>query len=372
MDGELVRIVGNRDLLSRIQRDVMSDTLSHAYIIEGCHGSGKHTLAKYISLALACNHSPLNKLYTPDEISMFDILDAGNTSNSGIPSVPCCFDDQNKNLCRSCQKVLAGNCPDIYVVGRDGRSTIGVESIRNLKESIYLAPIDIETKIYIIEDAETMTVQAQNALLLTLEEPPLYVLFLLLCESAEGLLETIRSRAPRLRTELLADTDIRNYLIAESKEAKSLLDTSTAEFNTIVLSADGCIGRALELLDPKERTHIIQRRATTDAFIECAAHRQAVKTLETISMFGTKRDEASEILEYIKTALRDLLLIKKSETVSLKYYTDRKKAFDISDSLSSEYIITLLDAVANASYSFEKNGNVRLTLTRMCINAGLM
>ena len=73
---------------------------------------------------------------------------------------------------------------------------------------MHIAPNELDTKLYILEEAHLMTAQAQNAFLLTLEEPPPYVLFLLLAENAQALLETVRSRAPVRRTELLSREEI--------------------------------------------------------------------------------------------------------------------------------------------------------------------
>ena len=369
MNGSALNIVGNGEMLERIRRDVMSKTLSHAYIIEGRRGSGKHTLAKYIALSLACRYSPKNlESNNRAEISMFDMFDDIEPPATE-DKLPCCFSDGE--LCNSCRKLLDGKCPDLIFIGRDGKATIGVETIRSLRSSVYLAPIDMETKIYVIEDAETMTAQAQNALLLTLEEPPAYVLFLLLCNNSEALLETIKSRAPTLRTENLSDVQVCDYLLEHSPDARSLKNNAPDEFETLVLSADGCIGRALELTDPKERKKIFQRRAVADDFLAACRRKNPSKLPELIPAFGTKRDEAVEVLRFISLALRDLLLIKKSESVPLKYYTDADTALEISDDMTSQFILNAYNAVQNAIYSFERNGNLRLTLTRMCIDANL-
>lgn len=364
-----LNIIGNDGLLDRIRRDVMSKTFSHAYIIEGRNGSGKHTIAKYIALSLACKYSPKNlESHNRAEISMFDMFDDLEPATVE-DKLPCTF--KGDQLCSSCQKLLDGKCPDLIFVGRDGKATIGVETIRNLRTSVYLAPIDMETKIYVIEDAEAMTAQAQNALLLTLEEPPPYVLFLLLCNNSEALLETIKSRAPTLRTENLSDGQVEEYLIAHSPDARNLKNNSPEEFRTLILSADGCIGRALELTDPKERKKISQRRGVTDDFIDLCRRKNSSKLPQLIPEFGNKRDEAMEVLRFISLALRDLLLIKKNESVSLKYYTDSEFALEISDDMTSQFILNAYNAVQNAIYSFERNGNLRLTLTRMCIDSGL-
>ena len=175
-------IAGNETLKTRLANEISEGKLSHAYILEGSKGSGKHLFAMGIAAALSCE----------------------NRGNDSSP-LPC-------RTCPSCKKILSGNSPDIIHVGKGDKATLGVEAIRTLKQDVWIAPNDSDVKVYIIEDAHLMTIQAQNALLLTLEEPPSYVLFLLLCESAAPLLETVRSRAPILRTEPLEAETIGNFL----------------------------------------------------------------------------------------------------------------------------------------------------------------
>ena len=144
-------MVGNEALRLRLARDVREKTLSHAYLLEGARGSGKHMLALRIAMALACEHR--------------------EEHSSPLPCMHCA----------SCKKILDGNSPDVIWLRREDKATVGVEGVRRIRSDVYVAPHELDAKIYIIEDAHLMTTQAQNALLLTLEEPPSYVLFLLLC-----------------------------------------------------------------------------------------------------------------------------------------------------------------------------------------------
>ena len=218
-------LVGNRALAARLDGEIRSGKLSHAYILAGPAGSGKHTLALRIAMALSCE----------------------NRKIPGVP-LPCM-------TCPSCRKILSGNSPDYIRVAKDkGRATLGVEAIRFLREDVLIAPNDTDTKIYVIEDAETMTPQAQNALLLTLEEPPQYVLFLLLAANTENLLETVRSRAPVLRMEPIPPAEIRACLDRAGKTA----GIPEAEMSDILAGADGSIGRALELLHPDKRKPLVE------------------------------------------------------------------------------------------------------------------
>ena len=154
-------IVGNDALIRRLSKDISENRLSHAYVLEGAKGSGRHTIAKEAIAAIECEARSDGKTHI---------------------SVPC-------GRCKSCEKILSGKSPDVITLGLEGeRSTIGVEIIRNLKNDIFTAPNDLSVKAYIIEDADLMTPQAQNAFLLSLEEPPAYIIFFLICENSENLL----------------------------------------------------------------------------------------------------------------------------------------------------------------------------------------
>ena len=163
--------LGNEKLKERLERDIAAGRLAHAYMIEGPEGSGKKTLAKLIAAAAACRESD-----------------------------PPCM------KCVSCDKIMRGQSPDVITVeAESGKVQLGVDVIRRLREDSVFAANDLDTKTYIFPAADTMNIQAQNALLKLLEEPPDGVRFLLLTENAQGLLATIRSRAPLLRTEALKD-----------------------------------------------------------------------------------------------------------------------------------------------------------------------
>ena len=362
-------IVGNRTLLERFDRDIQDGTLSHAYILEGPVGSGKHTLAQRICAALACEYGVRQHAVVDDmQTSMFDdLFSAPAVDKPAVEpdEIPC-------GECRSCKKVLEGICPDIQIIGRDGKATIGVDAIRFLKTDVYMPPNDLDVKIYIIEDAETMTPQAQNALLLTLEEPPAYVLFLLLCNGAENLLETIRSRAPILHTECIGEDAMRRHLLEVSPASARLYEKSPEEFEAILLGANGCIGRAVALLDAKARKPILKQRETVDAFLDVCLSRRPGDVLAAITLFGSKRDEVAATIRMLQAALRDLLLLKKSEGVRLLYFVDREVALGRSDRFPTQALLALQAATDQALASLERNGNVRITLTRMCMDIGIL
>ncbi len=336
-------LAGNQALRERLGEDILARRLSHAYIIEGARGSGKHTLALQIAAALACEKK----------------------ANTALP-LPC-------RTCPSCRKILSGNCPDVIFISRGDKATLGVEAIRNLKQDVYIAPNDTEVKLYIIEDAHLMTVQAQNALLLTLEEPPPYVLFLLLCESTAPLLETVKSRAPTLRTEPLDHTSVRTNLLSTCPEAEALARTETNELDELIAAANGSIGVAKELLDPKRRRPILARRETARRFVGlCAQTRKCAEAQRFLASLPQKRDELGEVLAAVLLCLRDLLLCKQTEHAPLCFFSDREEACTLAYSFTTPHLMNLCESVTEAADSLRRNANVRLNLTTLAIRCGLL
>lgn len=333
-------IVSNKALCSRLYTDIKNNTLAHAYIIEGRRGSGRHTLAKNVIAALACT--------------------------GGGNALPC-------GECKSCREIFEDKCPDVITLGRaKDKASLGIDAVRETKSTLLAVPNDLDVKAYILEDADTMTVQAQNAFLLTLEEPPRNVYFFIICENSRALLETIRSRAATLRTDRLSDSEISEYITGEkvaknvSDAAKTLKRSSPEDFGLLLLYADGSIGRAIELLSSKEREPIKELRALADRFILSLINGGGIiHPLMLFNEFSDKRDKLTLQLERITDALRDLILLKKSENVTLGYYVDRDSALELSDRFSEKRLIAVIEAVCASVDSLSKNANVRLTLTAM-------
>lgn len=166
-------IYGNALLLRHLQQAVAGGRVSHAYLLTGSTGSGKRLIADTFAKTLQCEESGTE---------------------------PC-------GHCKSCSAFDSGNHPDIVYV-RPTKKTLGVDDVREqILEDVSLKQYRYRYKIYIVEQADTMTVQAQNALLKTLEEPPAYAVFLLLAENQTAFLPTILSRTVTLHIRPLPDTD---------------------------------------------------------------------------------------------------------------------------------------------------------------------
>ncbi len=322
-------LLGNDLLSRRIGSAIDSRTLSHAYILEGADGCGKRTLATLIAAALACEGSKDGPL-------------------------PC-------GQCAHCSRILSGASPDVRIIEPTG-TTISVDAIREARSDMYLSSTEEETKVYIIDHADAMTPQAQNALLIVLEEPPTNLLILLLTDRADALLPTIRSRAACLRMSLLTRENIISALEG-NRDAEALRRRDPDAFEALVENAAGCLGNVLDMLDGKKGAELMKMRAAVSSAVHgmiCAD--TYTKRLEQMQELPTKRAELMPYLNMMTTALRDLIVLAGDEQATLCYYTNREDAVALSESTDTAKLVSLFDAVTDAANAINMNANVNLTL----------
>lgn len=328
------QIVGNDRLKERLAPKLCAGSLVHALILEGAVGSGKKTLALQIAMAAACQHraSPTHPL-------------------------PC-------GECPSCRRIVEGLSPDVIRIQHSpDKVTIGIEQVRTLREEVRALPNDLDVKVYIIEGADTMTMQAQNALLLTLEEPPPFVLFLLLTTDASALLETIRSRAPIFRMQPVCDEEMRAFLEKKATGGARWLMDNGENTQAILRIANGSIGRALTLLDRAVGEPQILARERAKRTCELLASTGASAELLLLFLsFPTSRDDLSAQLATIKEALRDLILLSQSEHAPLIFFTDREAATDLALRFPTGRLFRYSELTEAALSALAMNANVRLTL----------
>lgn len=339
----MTEIIGNDDLKSRLSKDILFGSLPHACIIEGPRGTGKHTIARMCAAALACSKK----------------------SDTSKP-IPCleCYD---------CKKVLEGKSPDLIFVNSEEKATIGVDSVRFLKEDVHIVPNDLDYKIYVIEDADKMTPQAQNAFLLTLEEPPAYVKFFLLCENSQLLLETIRSRAPVHRTELIPTEKIDEYLVSKDRRAAQMKLSAPKDYEELLKASGNGIGRALDFLEPDIFSPILKCRKLALEFVQEAVNGgKAIKMLPILQKFPKTRSDFANQMSVILDAIRDLTLLKKSDDVPLLFFVDRNEAIELCDKVSLPFLLSLAESVRQAIEDNAKNANLKLALMRLVSDAAII
>lgn len=236
---------------------IKNNRLPHAILLEGEAGLGKKTLAYYIAKAFLCNRE----------------------------EKPCCF-------CKSCHLIEVGSHPDCMTISPEG-SSIKVEQIRNLRNEAYLTPMMCEGRVFIIDLAETMNENSQNALLKVLEEPHANVCFLLLCSNSNALLPTIRSRCVSFT---LAPVPLNQ---AAFNKVAELLNDKEKDATMLLTAADGNIGKALILADGDS---IVLSRLASDILLY-AAENDRFNILITLQQFSKAREKVPIIITELKNAL---------------------------------------------------------------------
>lgn len=326
-------LIGNDGLKGIIARGSLDGSAAHAYILDGPSGSGKHTAASEFAAALLCRER------SPDAAVPF----------------PC-------GKCDMCLKVQKKISPDVKYIASD-RATLGVDLIRTLKEDIYIAPNDGDVKLYIIENADTMTVQAQNALLLSLEEPPPFVRFLLLTRDSGALLETVRSRAPIVRMQLFDEESVLSYLKRE------LPNINDEKLRSAAALSGGALGAALSLASDKkkelEREDLSRELAVSlvKALLSASGEYSAA-----IASLPKERDAVLKILEYALTSLRDLIAVKRRADIPLLCFSDKSAAEDLARLASSAKINAAYDSLVKSYEDISNNTSPTLSLS--CIWLG--
>lgn len=316
-------LIGNEDIKSTLGSAIKKGKFSHAYIIEGAYGTGKHTVARLASSAIMC---------------------------TGYGDLPC-------KECEYCRKILSDNCADVRFF-----DAFKVDDVRKIKETLYESSTECPYKIYIFNDAHKMNVKAQNALLISLEEPPKNVIFFLLCQDASALLETIRSRAQLLRTKPLSKEEILDYI--KSNTTSSLTDS---ELSQIIASSGGSLGYALDMLDVEKSRSLIEGRKKITDFIEALllSDREAISKIS--SMFSMQREELKDLVNASLLAVRDLAVLKKDKGAPLCFFASREEALILVGKHSLDKILSIYDALGQAGEDLGSNANVPSTLTSIII-----
>ena len=317
-------LLANQGIKSTLAVEIANGIFSHAYIIEGPYGTGKRTVATLAAAAILCHRRGEDK--TP---------------------LPC-------GECDSCRKVLRGMSVDVLFT----ESAASIDEIRAIKQTMYESANENDYKIYVLTDTQNLTVNAQNSLLKSLEEPPPHVLFFLLCDDAEALLETIRSRAPILRTETLTDDLLRSTLLSREPRAGELVRKDPKRLEEIVLFANGSLGLALDSLDPKKSDRIVKLREEAKEVAAAVLRGDAPAYELAAKLMGYTRDVLKELLLSVQNVLRDAMTVKRDAEIRLRFFAEREEAVEISGGASLGRILAACDAVEIVLSDCKRNAAV--------------
>lgn len=315
-------VVGHQNIIQYIGNAVLSDTVSHAYILNGERGSGKKLLANLFAMSLQCQNRD------------------GDGDACG--------------KCQSCKQAVSGNQPDIIRVTHEKPTTISVDDIRRqINNDIEIRPYSSKYKIYIIPEADMMSVQAQNALLKTMEEPPEYAVLILLTENAETLLPTIRSRCVMLKLRNIKDQLVKKYLMEQ-------MEIPDYKADVCVAFAQGNMGKAIALATSE---HFNEIKEEAVHLLRNIDDMQVEELMAAVKKCSAYKLEINDYLDVIAIWYRDVLIYKATKNVDRVVFSDQLRYIKERASKSSyEGIENILEGLEKAKARLKANVNFELTM----------
>ena len=347
------KFIGQSKIINAINSQVASDKVSHAFLFCGNSGMGKRTLASLFASALLCEASHSNVYGACGQ-------------------------------CVTCKMLSGGAAPDIRIVS-PSKKTISVDDIRDVVDWVSVRPMYSSKKVYIIEDADQMTTQAQNALLKTLEEPPPYVVAIMTAAAPQSLLETVRSRCVIHKFVRYTDDEVAEILRLHSAEerstpqfsqteesAKSLLTKNGAVLKDAIFVkiADGIPGRAIEMLSTEDllatRDHIIN-------LLHGLVEGGATAFLRISEFFEKNKDDFGRISKILIYFLRDLWLYKSTKDENVLINLDKKGIIEeLSGKCNPEIVLECIEEIENTCASISANSNYSLAINVMLLKFDML
>ena len=313
-------IVGHEQIITHLKNAIRMQKISHAYILNGEKSAGKMMIANAFAMTLQCEMQ-------------------GNE--------PCMN-------CRSCRQAKEQNQLDIIYIQHDKSNTISVDDIRHqLNNDVIIKPYSSKYKIYIVDEAEKMSIQAQNALLKTIEEPPTYAIILLLTTNASAFLPTILSRCITLNLKTVKDDLIEQHLMRQYK-------IPDYQAKTCVAFAQGNVGKAIRLASSEE-FNILKQKAIS--LMKKLDEMDLYEINDAVKEIAEYKNEAEDYLDLLVLWFRDILYFKSTNNINNLIFKD--EAYDIKkQSANTSYaeLEEILKALEKTRVQIKANVNFDLVM----------
>ena len=322
---DFTQIIGDEGIIMHLQVAISAEKISHAYIFHGEEGMGKKTLALTFAKTLQC----IEKKY-----------------------YPC-------NICKSCKQSDSNNHPDIVWVTHE-KASIGVDDIRTqVNGDIQVMPYQSPYKIYIIDSADKMTENAQNALLKTIEEPPEYAIFLLLACNTQSLLPTILSRCVVLDLKPVDRQLIKEYLMGLLQIPDYMAEIA-ADFS------GGNVGKAIKYASSEDF------ESKKEDIFHILRYIDDMEFHEIISGIKTITENKSSINDYIDLMMlwfRDVLMLKATNDPNLLLFKDEYQIIKKQANVRGyDEIENIIKSMEEAKTKLKANVNVDITIELMLLS----
>ena len=315
----LQEIIGHNNIVGLLRGAVDRQRVAHAYLFSGPAGVGKKTCAFAFTRALLCQQP-----------------------RQGDACAQC----------RSCRQLEAGNYPDFMQLEPAG-SFIKIEQVREIQKKVLLTPFQGSRQVCLIEEAESMTAEAANCFLKTLEEPPSGVIFILISARPYALLPTVASRCQQVWFQFLSVSQVSDGLI-------ELMGLSEEEAKLPAALSGGSLGQAVALVADgrfaERRKRVIEMAATLNGATPGEACRLAG------SLTGS-REEIRTWMDALLLWYRDLLVWQDSGREELIFNQDCLPLLEEqAKNYTASRIIDIMNKVEEAKNRLSSNANVRLVL----------
>lgn len=316
--GKYDGVIGHKDIVNNLANAVDSGKIGHAYMFGGPEGVGKATLARIFAQILLC-----------------------------VKPQP----DGSCGVCHSCKQFSSGNNPNFKCVVPDGKS-IKISQIRQIKSEVSLNPFQDVRRVYIIEEAHTMTREAANSFLKVLEEPPGNDIFILVTDNPYSILTTISSRCQQFKFKPLTVYQLFHGL-------KKLRGLDEKDCRYIVRLAGGSLGLALELAKNENRDQLPSLLRKLD---EATDARICLLVQEIVNReFNLQR-----LMDMLMLWYRDILMWKKIKNKELVINTDMIEKINLeADKLTVHKLLQNMKAINKARLKLLQKVNNRLVMEEL-------
>lgn len=324
---------------TNLQQEIARGRVRHAYLFAGAEGVGKTTLARAFCQALLCQ-------------------------SAITPGVPC-------GTCLACRKIARGVHPDVQSFGLATQAlatgskgtkniTLTIESVREICATAALRPMEGNWRIILVDDAEALQGVAQEAMLKTLEEPPSFMVMMLLSNDAELLLPTIRSRC-----QVVELRPVHRSLIRDGLLASGLTPERADELSALAAGFPGWARRAAD--EPKLVEQRRQAVAKALDWIAASGYERLVAAVKIGDSFTKRRSETFADLDTLLGVWRDALLLHAGQTDYLTYRSQLDRLQDVAGAWPIEAVHQAVHSVQSCIADLEANVRPRLALEAMVL-----
>ncbi len=310
--------IGHEWAVFSLDGAVSDDRPAHAYLISGPPHIGKTTLARSLALALNCR--------------------------SADSARPC-------GQCRSCQLIHAGKHPDVQLIEPDG-ARVKIDQVRALQHDLSLRPVEGRYRVAIFDQFEVATVEAQNALLKTLEEPPDYAVLIVLASDPELLLPTIVSRCQRVPLRPLTLTQVREALISK-------WNVEANQANLLAHLSGGRLGWAVSAVNDSS---VMSARTKYLDDLQTLLNADRVARFAYAEALTKKSEIARDAIDLWRTWWRDVLLASSDSSAELINIDRATQIQALAQRVDLNQAKAAADACGRALWQMDRNVTARLAV----------